>query len=98
MVEAERLTGIDMTTNYLDFYSILKYELVGNEWILIILGLLVLLYFCAKFELHSQTTLTICAIYGLIIAIININYTLYTLVLIMVGLTSYYLLSKLFSR
>ena len=83
-------------TNWLDLWNIWEFVIVGGEWPAIIIGGIIILFFCVKKSVNFQVTIQLLILYSLSISVIKVgsNLLLYAYTVLIVGVISYYLYSK----
>jgi len=87
-------------TNWLDIWGIYKYEIVGDLYLAIFLAMIVVFYFCARFNFDFELTTLFMVLFGLVISAMELGTTLliYSYTVLAIGVISYYLYSQVFKR
>jgi hypothetical protein len=85
--------------NWLDVWNIFEFEIVGSFWLAMFLGIVIIIYFCMKYSANIQTTILIILTFTLGISAIKApEPTLWVFSVYIIGLISYYLISKTIKR
>lgn len=88
---------VDMN-QYFAFWDIFLYEVVGDLWLLIILGLLVVFLLSAMFRIPFQATMILSLLFLMVISGIMFNQLIWVLVVTAVGFISFFIISRLMGR
>jgi len=90
--------AFDPSTNYLDIWNILVYELIGDPTLVFFIGLLVIAFFAVKLQAPMQITILMCLAWMLVFASNIGDRAIWALAVLVVGGLSYYLISKMWKR
>lgn len=89
---------IDLTTDYFNVWDIIQFEIVGGEYLTVILLAILLAFLIAKYAVPFHTGIGIMLIYFLIASIITSNWSIYVMAQFLIGLFAFILFSKMFQR
>lgn len=86
--------------NWLDIWNIFEFEIIGEYWLMVFIGAILLAYVCAKYDCPFQITIILMTFYGLILSSLKYGSDLliYSFAVLVIGGISYYLLTKVFKR
>lgn len=85
--------------NYLDFYDIFFNELMGDIFLGIIIGLIIVWFLSSKFKMPYQLSILFGLLWMMIVFAANTGYTIiWVFVVLIVGAMFYYAVNKLISR
>lgn len=82
--------------NYFDLWNIFVNELVGNIWLAIILGIILIVYLAAKSNIPYQVTVLFLFIWGGIIYSATLLNEIWAFMLLIAGLLFYFGISLRF--
>ena len=86
---------MDLTTNYFDWWNILLYEIVGNWWLLVIIGLAVVVFLSLKYALPLESSFMMALFWLMIVVAITSNEFIWVIVVTIVGLISFWIYSSI---
>lgn len=84
--------------NYLDIWNIFAFEIVGGVTLVMILGLIAVAFFSAKYQIPYQTAIVSLILWVAIVSILTSNIGLLTLAVLVVGSFFYWVMSRMFRR
>lgn len=86
--------------NWLDIWSILKYEIIGDLYLTIFICAIIIFVFCAKLNFNYQITTLIMVLFALVVSGMELGSTLtiYAYTVFFISIASYYLYSQAFKR
>jgi hypothetical protein len=86
---------MDLTTNYFDWWNILLYEVVGNIWLLIFIGLAVVIFMSIKYAFPLEASLMMTFFWVMIVVAITSNELLWVFVVTIIGFISFWIYSTI---
>lgn len=84
--------------NYFDIWNILAYEIIGGVTLTMIVGLVLIAFFSAKYQIPFQTGIALMVLYMAIISVLTYNIGLWSLVVLVVGGLFYWVLARMWRR
>lgn len=84
-------------TNYLNVYDVLINEVIGDIWLAVIVGIVLIVFASVNFKMPFQLTIMSCLLWLSIIFAANTGLTvIWVFVVMIAGLMFYYGITKLF--
>jgi len=86
--------------NYFDLWDLLVNELIGDLWLFILLGNILITYFCLRKQVGWQPTIVLNLLWWMIVfsEATGALLVLWTFVILLVGLLFYFIMSRVFRR
>ena len=84
--------------NYLDVWNIFAYEIVGGVTLTMILGLIMISFFGAKYAMPFQSVIAFLIMWVAIFSILTSSISYWTLVVLAVGFLFYWVIARMFRR
>ena len=84
--------------NYLDIWNIIVYEIVGSLWVTIIIGLVLIAYFTAKYAIPYQTSIALTILYLAVIVGLSGQWGIWVMIGLFVGAWLFWIIGKAIRR
>lgn len=87
-------------TNWLDIWSLFKFEIIGDLYLAIFIAAIFIFIFCARLNFNYQITTLIMVLFALVVSAMELASTLviYAYTVLFIAVISYYLYSQAFKR
>lgn len=85
-------------TNYLDFWDVIVNEVIGDQFLLIVIGIIAIVYFALKANMPFQVTILLVLLWMLIIVAATFDLLLYVIAVLSISLFFYFIVSRMFNR